>query len=219
MKIAITGASGKVGQALIGELDPAIFQVTPLDLPNHNATDLGDLTRATAGHDALFHLAWRGVGKEGLDNVHPDNGMMYENAYKAAATNNIGLVIMGSSNHARSHEQRESDGKIRYTGRAELANNLYGVEKQKMEAMGRYFAKTSGLSVLCLRIGNVNEEDRPRPDTPSRWLSHKDLGRLVALALQAGFKPGHFEIMYAVSNQPTFDWANSFGYEPLDSSG
>lgn len=216
MKIAVMGASGKVGQALISELDPTIFQVNPLDLPEHDASDLDNLTRATTGHDALIHLAWKDLS---VDSVDPLNGVMYENAYRAAVANNIGLVIMGSSNHARSHEQRESDGKIRYNGRAELANNIYGVEKQKMEAMGRYFAKTSGLSVLCLRIGNVNPEDKPRPDTPSRWLSHKDLGRLVALALQAGFKPGHFEIMYAVSNQPTFDWANSFGYEPLDSSG
>lgn len=218
MKVAITGANGQVGQALIGQLDSTKFEVSQLDLPEHDATELDDMIRATAGHDALIHMAWRGVSKEGLDNVHPDNRVMYENAYRAAVANKIGLVIMGSSNHARSHEQLESDGKIRYTGQAEVANNMYGVEKQKMEAMGRFFASTYGLRVLCVRIGNVNEQDRPRPDHPSRWMSHRDWGQLVTKALEFDFKPGHFEIMYGVSQQPTFDWVNSFGYNPEDSS-
>lgn len=215
MKIAITGANGKVGQALIAELDPTKFEVTALDLPEHDASNLEGLIAATKGHEALIHLAWKDLN---VDSVDPLNGQMYENAYRAAVTNKIGLVIMGSSNHARDHNEREPDGKIRYTGKAETANNIYGVEKQKMEAMGRFFAKRDGLSVLCVRIGNVNAEDKPRPDVLTRWLSHRDLGQLVTLALQADFRPGHFEIMYGVSGQPVFDWVNSFDYEPRDSS-
>ena len=218
MKVAITGASGKVGQALIPELDSAKFDITLLDLPEHDSTDIDDLTMTTEGHDALIHLAWRGVSTEGLYDVHPDNAVMYMNAYRAAVANKIGLVIMGSSNHARSHDQREADGKVRYTGQKELENNPYGLEKQRMEEVGRYFAKSYGLSVLCVRIGNVNTEDRPKPDVPTRWLSHRDLGRLVTLALDKGFEPRHFEVMYGVSRQPVFDWVNSFGYEPLDSA-
>ena len=123
---------------------------------------------------------------------------------------------MGSSNHARDHSQREPDGKIRYTGQTEIANNIYGVEKQKMEALGRYFAHKNDLRVIALRIGNINPEDKPRPDTPTRWMSHRDFGRLVTLAMEAEFESGHFEIVYGVSRQPVFDWANSFGYEPVD---
>lgn len=219
MKVAVTGSEGKVGRALIGQLDTAQFEITSLDLPAVDATDLDNMMKATVGHDALIHFAWRGVSKEGLNNVHPDNGIMYENAYRAAVANNIGLVIMGSSNHAHDHKEREADGKIRYTGAAETANNLYGVEKQKMEAMGRYFAKSHGLVVLCLRIGNINNEDAPRPnDEPRRWQSHRDFGQLVTKALTHGFEPGHFEVMYSVSKQPVFDWENSFDYEPVDVS-
>jgi nucleoside-diphosphate-sugar epimerase len=215
MKVAITGANGKVGQALISELDLTQFKITELDLPDHDSGNLDDLIESTKGHDALIHFAWKDLD---LDSVDPLNGVMYENAYKAAVANNIGLVIMGSSNHAHDHNERETDGKIRYTGQAETANNIYGVEKQKMEAMGRYFAKKNNLSVLCLRIGNVNPEDKPRPDVPTRWLSHNDLGRLVTLALQADFELGHFEVMYGVSRQPVFDWVNTFGYEPQDAA-
>lgn len=213
MKVAITGAEGKVAQALIAQLDPAELELTTLDLPEHDSTNLDDLMRVTAGHDALIHLAWRDID---LNKVHPDNAVMYENAYRAAVANGIGLVIMGSSNHARNHDEREADGKIRYKGKAELANNIYGVEKQKMEAMGRYFAAENDLKVIALRIGNINPEDKPKPDQPTRWMSHRDFGNMITLALQHKFEPGHFEIVYGVSRQPVFDWVNSFGYEPKD---
>ncbi len=61
-----------------------------------------------------------------------------------------------------------------------------------MEAMGRYFAKNFGLQVICLRIGNVNAEEKPKLDVPNRWLSHRDLGQLISKALDADFDFGHF---------------------------
>lgn len=215
MKVAITGANGKVAQALIGELELNRYQITELDLPDHDSSILKGLIADTKDHDALIHLAWKDLD---VNNVDPINGIMYENAYKAAVANRIGLVIMGSSNHARDHEQLESDGMIRHSGSIELANNIYGVEKQKMEALGRYYASAKNLSVLCVRIGNINPQDKPRPDVPSRWMSHRDWGSFIKLALEHGFKPGHFEIAYGVSRQSTFDWVNSFGYEPQDYS-
>lgn len=214
-QIAITGANGTVGRALVAELDTARFDVTPLDLPEHDATNLGDLTKATRGHDALIHLAWKDLN---VGNVDLANRTMYENAYAAAIANKIGLVIMGSSNHARDHNERDTDGRIRYTGEPETPNNPYGEEKQLMEKRGKQFAEEHGLRVICLRIGNVNSEDKPKPDKPTRWMSHRDLGQLVSKALQAELKPGHFEVVYGVSRQSVFDWVNSFGYEPEDSA-
>jgi nucleoside-diphosphate-sugar epimerase len=213
MNVAITGAKGKVGQALIHQLDPSMFSVSALDLPDCDVSDLGAFTEATKDHDAIIHLAWKDLD---VNNVDPINGIMYENVYRSAVANNIGLVIMASSNHARDHTELEQDGRIRYTGKVETPNNIYGVEKQKMEAMGRYFAKNNNLRVIALRIGNINEADRPRGDVPNRWMSHKDFGRMVSLILNHSFEAGHFEVVYGVSRQQTFDWVNSFGYEPED---
>lgn len=213
MKIAITGSGGTVGQVLIGQLDPTRYEITQIDLPEYDAANLSSLITASEGHDALVHLAWKDLS---VDSVDPLNGIMYENAYRAAVANNIGLVIMGSSNHARDHKEREPDGRISYTGKPETANNIYGVEKQKLEAMGRFFAKEYGLRVIALRIGNINSADKPRTDVPNRWMSHRDFGRLVTLATSVDFEPGHFEVVYGVSRQPVFDWVNSFGYEPED---
>ncbi|CAN5679307.1 NAD(P)-dependent oxidoreductase [soil metagenome] len=215
MKVAITGSEGKVAQALIAALDPKQCDITRFALPEHDATNLADLNKATRGHDALIHLAWKDLN---VDDVDPANRVMYENAYAAAIANKIGLVIMGSSNHARDHNVRETDGRIRYTGGPETANNPYGEEKQRMERRGNQLAKEHGLRVICLRIGNVNPEDRPKPDKPTRWMSHRDLGQLVSKALRADLEPGHFEVVYGVSRQSVFDWINSFGYEPVDSA-
>lgn len=215
MKIAITGANGKVAQALIGELEPAGHEITKLDLPEHDASDIEDFIAMTQGHDAIVHLAWKDLN---VDAVDPLNRTMYENAYLAAVANNVSLVIMGSSNHARDHREREADGMIRYTGKPETPNNPYGEEKQRMEQRGKEFADEHGLNVIAIRIGNVNPEDQPKPDTPTRWMSHRDLGNLVSRALEADFNPGYFEVVYGVSNQPVFDWVNSFGYTPEDSA-
>lgn len=215
MQIAITGAEGKVGEALIDQLDTSVFDVTALDVNNCDVRSTGDLIRATQGHDALVHLAWRDIN---LNLVHPDNRVMYEAAYRAAEVNGIGLVIMGSSNHARVHTQLEDDGHIRYTGAPEVPNNPYGLEKQRMERRGSQFAKRYGLRVICLRIGNVNPDDQPNADEPTRWMSHRDLGGLVTAALQADLPPGHFEVVYGVSRQDVFDWTNTFGFEPKDTA-
>lgn len=220
MKVAITGANGKVGQALIGELDPTQFKVTPLDLPEHDASNLDDLVKATKDHDALIHLAWKDLAQNTWGNtIDPVNALMFENAYEAARINNIKRVIMGSSNHAHNHAIRDIDGKIRVTTLPTEPNNPYGAEKVFMESLGKYYARANNIGVICLRIGNINEEDNPKPssaDNPQRWLSHTDLGRLVTACLNAETVPDNFQIIYGVSQQEVFDWSNPFGYEPLD---
>lgn len=217
MKVAVTGSHGKVGSALISELNYNEFEVTPLDIQTgFDATDYEQFVERTKGHDALIHLAWRDLN---TSEVHPDNALMYRNAYEAAVANGIGLIVMGSSNHARKHTQRDHDGRIRYKeGAYEEPNNPYGAEKQRMEEMGREFADKHKLKVVCVRIGNVNNANQPNGDVPTRWLSYRDLGSLVSHALRAKFNPGHFEVMYGVSRQGVFDWTNTFDFEPQDKS-
>jgi hypothetical protein len=62
----------------------------------------------------------------------------------------------------------------------------YGVSKAFGEAAGRYYSDVFGISVICLRLGNVNRENRPK--NPSHWavlLSHADLVELVRCCLSA----------------------------------
>lgn len=222
MKIAITGANGKVGQALIGQLDPAKFEITALDLPEHDVSNLGHLIEATKGHDAILHFAWAELKDNFLSGtIDPINTQMMANAYLAAAANKIPRVIMASSNHAHRHDLRDTDGKIRASINPPIPDSPYGAEKVFMEALGRYHATHDGLEVVCLRIGNVNAKDARQADSPqdpTRWMSHADFGRLVTNCLTADSVPDGFQIVYGVSEQPVFDWSNPFGYEPQDSA-
>ncbi len=220
MKIAITGAKGVVGQALIATLDPHDFQITPLDVPEHDVSNLEDLVQATANHDAIIHLAWNTVRDNfGKDDIDPINNLMTFNCYQAAVINNIPRIIMASSNHAHRHDKRDADGRIRATINPPIPDSPYGAEKVFMEALGRYYAASHNREVICIRIGNVNIEDAPRPNMPEdplRWLSHADLRRLVTCCLTAKAVPDNFHIVYGVSRQDVFDWSNPFGYEPQD---
>lgn len=128
---------------------------------------------------------------------------------------------MGSSNQAHGYDVIDSDNRIRPTTLPDTPANAYGHEKLEMEALGREYAAKHGLEVVCLRIGNVNDTDLPKPTTdvrPQRWLSKRDLGRLVTACLQAETVPDNFQIVYGVSRGSVFDWVNPFGFTPLDSA-
>jgi nucleoside-diphosphate-sugar epimerase len=217
VKIAITGGAGQIGQALIANLDPGRFEITSLDLPDHDVSDLEHLVEATKGQDALLHFAWANLGATyGARRIDPRNNQMTFNVYRAAVTNGVTRVLMASSNHAHRHDLRDTDGRVRASIEPAVPDSPYGAEKVFMEALGRYFAHEHGLDVICLRIGNVNRADVPNQDAPPRWLSHADLGRLVTACLLAERVPDHFQIVYGVSRQDVFDWSNPFGYEPQD---
>ena len=219
MKVAITGADGKVGRALIPELDPSQFEITPIDLPDHDASNLDQLIEATKGQDAILHFAWAALRDNYTSGrIDPVNTQMIFNVYQAAVTNNIPRVIMASSNHAHRHDLRDKDGRVRASINPPVPDSPYGAEKVFMEALGRYYAHDHGLQVVCIRIGNINDEDKPNSDVPSRWMSHADFGRLVTSCLTTDEVPDDFQIIYGVSKQEVFDWSNPFGYEPQDGS-
>ena len=86
---------------------------------------------------------------------------------------------------------------------------LYGVSKVWGEALARHYADAHGLSVICVRIGHVTAEDRPRsPRDFSVWCSQRDIVRMIELCLAAP-DTLRFDVFFAVSN-------NTWGYRDLD---
>ena len=97
----------------------------------------------------------------------------------------------------------------------------YGAGKAFSEAAARYYSDQHGISCLCLRIGTVLAEDRPRvPRHYATLLTHSDLVRLVGCALGASPEL-RYGVYYGVSANTWRFWdianaAEELGYEPQD---
>jgi nucleoside-diphosphate-sugar epimerase len=100
---------------------------------------------------------------------------------------------------------------------------LYGVSKLFGEDLARFYAETTSLSVLCLRLGSVSGGNRPETARHFPvYLSHRDLAEVVVRAIEA---PADlkFEIFFVTSRNR---WGYrdlskaraKLGYEPQDSA-
>ena len=79
-------------------------------------------------------------------------------------------------------------------------NGLYSAAKIWGEALGHYYSEEHGLSVICLRIGRVVEEDRPHNARHTAvYLSHRDICQIVRRCVEAPDSV-RFDIFYAVSD-------------------
>src|SRR6202163_956075 len=228
-RILITGAAGKIGDALRRGLRGSyplirLLDIAPLGTAGAGeelyAADIGDpaaLEKAMTGIDCVVHLA--GASEEAeWEKVLPLNIAGCYNVFETARRQGVKRVIFASSNHAIGFHRRERfiDDTV-----APRPDTRYGVSKVFGEALGRLYADKYGLSVACLRIGSFLVPDRP---TGARqlltWISHRDM---VQLARRCIDHPNyHFVTVYGVSNNLRSRWDNTnvkfLGYRPEDDS-
>jgi nucleoside-diphosphate-sugar epimerase len=219
-KIAITGAKGAIGSVLVRGLTD--YSVTPIDLPEFDARDLGKLTEALRGHDAVIHLA-HNVSGENFRNhrVHPDNFIMNYNLYAAAAAAGVRRVIIASSVHADNFYEWRGPGLLPADRMPPRPDSPYGAHKIFVEALGRHYAEHDKLEVVCIRLGGVSPENAPpRDDVWEQrvWLSHRDLLDLIRKCLDIKEIPDKFLVLYGVSNNTgkVHDISNPLGWVPQD---
>ncbi|HEX7195797.1 MAG TPA: NAD(P)-dependent oxidoreductase, partial [Candidatus Limnocylindria bacterium] len=216
MRVAVTGADGLIGGILRDGLSDR-FDLRLLTREDADITDLPDLQRALTGTDALVHLAADAAVDATWDDVLAANVIGAYHAFEAARLAGLGRVIFASSNHAMGMymwdaERFADPAHPRQVGTEEPTrpDSLYGASKVWGEAIGRLYAERHGMSVLCLRIGWVTEDDDPPTGTESRreppdvarrapgmWLSHRDCLSLVEAALTADVR---FAIVNGVSD-------------------
>jgi nucleoside-diphosphate-sugar epimerase len=97
----------------------------------------------------------------------------------------------------------------------------YGVGKVASEGVARYFAEQHSLSCICLRIGTVRSDDRPKTSRHyATLLTHADLARLVGCALRAPLEL-RYGVYYGVSANTWRVWniadaAADLGFAPHD---
>jgi nucleoside-diphosphate-sugar epimerase len=239
--VLITGVGGKIGQILRAGLSDE-YAIRGLDVKPGPGVDLvadmrklERIERAFVGVQAVVDLAAVSREDASWDAVRDNNLSATLNAFEAARRAGVGRVVFASSNHvtgmcerdepyasvmAGMYEQLEPDLLPRLRGDSEIRpDSLYAVGKAAGEAAARFYADEHGLSVICLRIGQVNLDDRPKnPGHFATLLTHRDLVHLIRCCLTAP-PTLRFGIFYGVSANTWRIWdieaaRLEIGYEP-----
>ncbi|WP_101295456.1 NAD-dependent glucose-6-phosphate dehydrogenase Azf [Halegenticoccus soli] len=245
--VLLTGAGGRVGQAILRDLATE-YDWRLLDresLPRErlpegvdrdamyvaDVTDYETVREAAEGVGAVIHLAGDPRPQAPWDSVLRNNIDGTQKVFQAAVDAGVEKVAFASSNHAvgayeteeRTPEMYRPDHAFQLDG-TELPrpSNLYGVSKAAGETLGRYYHDEHGLSVVCVRIGNLTRGHPPwdYERGQAMWLSYRDCAHLFDRCLEADYG---YEIVYGISDNDrkyySIDRARDvLGYEPQDNS-
>jgi nucleoside-diphosphate-sugar epimerase len=216
MRILLTGSKGTIGTVLLNGL-PGI-EFVPFDLPEHDARNLADLTKAAQGCHGIIHLAWN-MWDENFRNkgFSVDNGIMFSNVYEACVAAKVPKILLASSIHANrpaflpNHPITSEEMGI--------PDSPYGANKLLMEKLGASYAEKHGIDVTCVRFGGVNTENvRPTSDPfeEAVWLSHEDLLALIEKWIKSQVYICRHVVMHATSYHESvvYDLDNPFRWEP-----
>ncbi|MGM0591246.1 MAG: NAD-dependent glucose-6-phosphate dehydrogenase Azf [Halobacteriota archaeon] len=245
--VLLTGAGGRVGQAILGGLgathdwrlldrEPLPAEKIPDDIDDDavfvaDVTDDDAVAEAVEGVGAIIHLAGDPRPEAPWDSVLRNNIDGTQTVFEAAVDAGVEKVAFASSNHAvgayetdrRTPDIYRSDSDFRLDG-TELPRpgNLYGVSKATGEVLGRYYYDEFDLSVVCVRIGNLTRGHPPRDYERGQamWLSYRDCAHLFDCCVRADYG---YEIVYGISDNDrkyySIDRAREvLGYDPQDNS-
>ncbi len=228
-RVLVTGLSGLIGRAFRKQVDGrydlrALNRSAVEGLPCHQAdiADLGAIKPAFAGVETVVHLAAQ-VGNPAWEAVLRHNITGTYNVFEAAREAGVKRVVFASSGATVSGIESDKPYSDLVAGRYEgltswpilthlsplRPSGLYGASKVWGEALGRHYADAHGLSVICVRLGRVHAEDRPRSAREfSVWCSQRDIARFLESCVEAP-ETVRFEIFFCASR-------NKWGYRDLE---
>jgi nucleoside-diphosphate-sugar epimerase len=230
-KVLVTGMSGLIGSAVRRELGEK-YELSALNrrpvpgVPCHQAdiADLEAILPAFEGIETVVHLAAIARGDATWEEILQHNVIGTYNVFEAAPRAGVKRVVSASSGATVSNWEREMPYRALVEGRYDEVperweklthlspvrpGGLYGCSKVWGEALARHFTDTSDLSILCLRIGAVSAEDRPRHARDySVWCSQRDIVQMIERCIDAPDSL-RFDIFFVLSN-------NRWGYRDLE---
>jgi nucleoside-diphosphate-sugar epimerase len=244
--VVITGAAGLLGTVLTRDLGDR-YRIVGLDRARRRPENVHRVDMAKprspdrlfAGAHAVVDLAGLSSDRTPWHDVWANNLPATMNALEAARRAGARRYVFASSNHVTGMYEREMPYSAIVAGdydglepgtfplldrsRPVRPDGAYALGKALGEAAARWYSDAFGLSAICLRIGTVNAEDRPKqPRHFATLLTHADLLRLVGCALEApaGLR---FGIYYGISRNTWRIWdvadaAAEIGYEPQDNA-
>lgn len=228
MKVLITGAAGRIGSALREGLSDRC-RLRSLDLlpvprvaPDEEVVeadirDLGALTAAARGCDAIVHLAGNPSPDADHESLVDVNLRGTYNLFEAAVAAGSGRVVFASTNHVTGFYPV---GTTVTPAMPPRPDSLYGVSKLYGEALGRLYHDQHGLGVAAIRIGSF----LPVPSHPRHartWISPRDMTELVWRCLV--LPDLGWLVVYGGSDNQRAYWDDGeerrrLGYVPADSA-
>lgn len=225
-RVLITGSSGSIGAHLAREL-AGVYAIRGFDrIANDEIEDeiVGDLSDTTALReacadvDAVIHLAGNRSASASWDEVLATNVVGSRNVFEAAARANVRRVVYASSCQVTFGYGEHC------TQSAQLYPkplSYYAASKVTAEQIGHVFARESGMSVICIRLGLFTANGRLPADRQitGRFLSHRDAVQLFRRAIDViGVE---FAVVYGASrssrlNLDLEDARRVLGYIPDD---
>jgi len=230
-KVLITGMSGLIGGILrnhlesLGGYELSALNRSRVEGVNCFQADIVDfeaIKPAFEGQDVVVHLAAYLSGQDWEGQLNGNIIGVY-NVYEAARLAGVKRVVFASSGNAIRGFERvppysdiaagnydkvpEDFPKITHEQTRPAA--IYGAAKVFGEALGRHFADTTDVSIICLRIGSVTRENRPREMRErSVYLSHNDIAQALEKCIEAP-ESVKYDIFQATSN-------NKWNYRDLE---
>lgn len=226
-RVLMTGAAGRVGQALRRQLKgrfPILRLSDRVEIGRAEAgeeavtcdlRDFAAVSRLMTGVDAVVHLG-ASLSVDDWPEIRDNNIDATWNVYEAARRAGTSRIVFASSNHAIGMYER---GAVLDLDAALRPDSLYGISKAFGENLSRYYWDKYGIESACLRIGTHRSEPIDERSL-STWLSDDDLGQLVFRCLTVahlGWTP-----IYGVSANDRAWWDNGkaayVGYRPKDNA-
>ena len=243
--ILITGMSGLIGTATRKRLEPRA-RLTALnrgDVPGvatvrADLSDLDAIRSAFEGQDTVVHLAAKAGDQYSWEELRDTNVIGTRNVLEAARLAGCKRMVFASSGATVAGWEREEPYRAMVEGRyddvledwvrirhdmATRPNGLYASTKVWGESLARHYSDTFGLSVIALRIGFVNAEDRPtNARIRSVWCSQRDIVNAIELAVDADDSIRHDTFFVNSDNRWSYrDLSHPrevLGFSPQDSA-
>ena len=206
--VLVTGMRGLMGNAILrhlgGKYSFAALNRGRVDGVKSYRADIKNLDAilpAFKGVETVVHLAGVFRGKPAWKDYLETNIMGTYNVFEASRISGVQRIIFASSGATVGGWERESPYDSIVEGKYESVphewpklthltptrpSGVYGATKIWGEALGRAYSDLYGISVICLRFGAVNSEDRPvEPRHFAVWCSQGDVARMVERCIEA----------------------------------
>ena len=231
--VLITGAGGNIGTKLrahfsawAGRCGCWMSMRTAMRRSGRRTWRSGTIPGSAqfAGVDAVIHLAGNPSPRTSWASAQRLNIDLTANVFEAAAAQGVRRVVFASSNWVMAGH-RPGEGALT-TDMEPYPINPYGVSKLVGERMGRSMHARRGVSVICFRIGYLQQDDNlPGAHMgwggwgQAMWLSNRDLCQAMERAVLA--EGVGFAVLNLMSDNPGMRWdiettKRAIGYAPQD---